>query len=395
MKTRHFVVLAAVCLASVGCRVDPRIAMLERQNRLLEDEIYRLRWELEDCQGKGTACRASGGDQSARLESGVGGGPVFPDTPSPSRPSGAAASKGPGPLTVELGEELPQGQQPKIFKSPPPQVPPPTGPVLPEQPEPKSLPTPVQPPRNKDAEEPVPRVKPAPESKPSPPAEPAPQTQPTPEASAARQLPPPAESRDVVQLALSRTGCGGYDADGKPGDDGLRVLLEPRDADGRLVAAPAEVAIVLLDPAIDGEAARVGRWDFTSDEIARRLGKGNSDRGIELKTPWPSRPPQHNELHLFVRYTTQDGRRMESDTPVRIALAGEPSRRWSPTEPARTPGPPSGPATGSGPALRAEQPAEGHRSPPHVRLQQTPTPAKSPPAAPSAALPVWSPNRQR
>ena len=101
------------------------------------------------------------------------------------------------------------------------------------------------------------------------------------------------------------------------------MVIEPRDARGRLLDAPADIQVVALDPALTGQEARVARWDVTAAEASARLGDG-PDRGIHLNLPWPDRPPAHNKLHLFVRYLTSDGRKLQADGLVEVALPGRP-----------------------------------------------------------------------
>ena len=48
MKIWPIAVIGLTCLIFSGCRTDPRIALVERDNRRLEDEIYRLRACLAD-----------------------------------------------------------------------------------------------------------------------------------------------------------------------------------------------------------------------------------------------------------------------------------------------------------------------------------------------------------
>ena len=62
MKTWQFVLVGLAALAIAGCQADPNVAMLEQRNRRLEDEIYRLRDQLDDCQAGLQAaqrCRAA------------------------------------------------------------------------------------------------------------------------------------------------------------------------------------------------------------------------------------------------------------------------------------------------------------------------------------------------
>ena len=56
MKTWQFALLGGALLAVAGCRTDPRIALVERDNFLKEQEIYRLRAQLEEYQDGDRSC---------------------------------------------------------------------------------------------------------------------------------------------------------------------------------------------------------------------------------------------------------------------------------------------------------------------------------------------------
>ena len=54
MKPWQFAVVSLALLATTGCRSDPAVPILERELRRKEDEIYRLRGQLEEFQDCGT-----------------------------------------------------------------------------------------------------------------------------------------------------------------------------------------------------------------------------------------------------------------------------------------------------------------------------------------------------
>jgi hypothetical protein len=355
MKTWHFVVAATAILGMIGCRTNPKTTLLEQENRRLEDEVYRLRWALEDC---GTVASRTGPNLAApgRYNPGAATNTGGSSVPRTFRGGAPAASS--GPLQVDLGEQMQEGEQPKIFA--------PNSPGASPGPAPDTnRPTPTPPPQKRSDE--APRFQPK-------------QT---------RQLTPPGDSRKVELITFKESSCGGYNADGRPGDEGIRLVLELRDGRGRILDAPGEVVVVALDPALEGEAARVARWDFPADEIARRFRNG----GIRLEALWPT-PPKHNDLQLFVRYTTRDGRRIEAEHPIRIALLGEPPKHWSPTEPRPMPTVKPAPDPEPGPNLQAGQPLDSSNPlTPQVRLSQRSASAAN--ATPKVQPPAWSPYRNR
>jgi hypothetical protein len=119
------------------------------------------------------------------------------------------------------------------------------------------------------------------------------------------------------------------DFDSRPGDDGLTVMIEPRNKNGQFVPKPAPVAIVLLDPSKRDEAARYARWDFEEEVSRKVLRTGTLDRGFHFRVPWPETPPDGDRLHLFVRYTAEDGRKLEADREITVRLPQRAATSWS------------------------------------------------------------------
>jgi hypothetical protein len=143
--------------------------------------------------------------------------------------------------------------------------------------------------------------------------------------------------RKVTHLFLSPL-TGAADFNGQPGDDGLCVILEPRNAGDQYVSEAGAVSVVLLDPTRQGEAARIARWDFdksTTQHLLASEGRkpaddGGKPFGIKLEMPWPAAPPASNQLKLFVRYETADGRRLQTDRDIFVTSPGQALSRWTP-----------------------------------------------------------------
>ncbi|HVX11700.1 MAG TPA: hypothetical protein VHC22_11010 [Pirellulales bacterium] len=128
----------------------------------------------------------------------------------------------------------------------------------------------------------------------------------------------------VTQITLNRKLTGGHNVDGRPGDEGVMVVVEPLNAAGDLIEVPGEVSIVVLDPTLEGDAARVARWDFNSLEAADHIKRTPMGDGLHFDLRWPHSPPTHRVLNLYVRYTTSDGRRLQVEKQIEIdPLGGE------------------------------------------------------------------------
>ena len=134
----------------------------------------------------------------------------------------------------------------------------------------------------------------------------------------------------VEMIHLNPRVTGRADFDAQPGDDGICVLVEPRNRSGDFVPEPARVSVVLLDPTKSDDAARVARWDLDAEATRQFLRTDTADRGLLLRLPWQDTPPEPRRLHLFVRYVTADGRKLEADREIDLDSADRVAQRWTP-----------------------------------------------------------------
>ncbi len=366
MDAWKWAVACAALWAMAGCQTPQAITALERECRMLEDQVYMLEDELsrseaalEACQSRsGGAPRSSGtparetpsrsapGDDSSRLPP-VRGPHVTPNHGNGKSPVDPRSLRLPD---VEVpGQPLPSGVFPKTL-----------APLFRETPPLQSAPP--APPRGVNgAVQPngAPNLLPPNSKKPSayrrgtnPP-----QHMPDPRSQAGREaprrLPPPADTEAarrmdpriipaqaialdpradnnrVDRITLNRAVTGGYERDVRFGDTGVTVLVEPRDVQGRLAPAAGPVSVVILDRGRSGDAARVARWDFTAEQTATLYRKTPYGEGIYLEMPWPGSPPDRSHLHMFVRYTTKDGRNLEASREVDVALPTQRQQVWT------------------------------------------------------------------
>jgi hypothetical protein len=143
-------------------------------------------------------------------------------------------------------------------------------------------------------------------------------------------VPDEAGDSQIASLFINPFHTTGIDLDQQPGDDALRVLFEPRNQSGQFVPRSAAVTVVLIDPSLEGDAARVARWELSPREVGEGILEARPQRGVRLELPWPAARPASSKLKLFVRYTDADGRQMEGSSDVAITLPGQVSQRWTP-----------------------------------------------------------------
>ena len=98
------------------------------------------------------------------------------------------------------------------------------------------------------------------------------------------QSPVDGNNNSVAQITLHPALTGGIGTGGRTGDEGLLVVVEPRDFGGNVVNAPGDISIALLDPALAGDEARLARWDFVAAGTQGMIRTG-SQPGIHLRLP--------------------------------------------------------------------------------------------------------------
>ncbi len=157
---------------------------------------------------------------------------------------------------------------------------------------------------------------------------------------------PSGDSRRVAAIVLNRTLTGGISAGDRSGDQGLLVVVEPRDRAGRTVDAPADMSVVVLDPALQGRCRgprgplglhrrrngrhvpphRLRSGDPPDDGLARR--------SADAQQAAPVRPLRHGRRAEAAGRSAdrggvagrQDGP-MDAQRPARGARAVEPRRK--------------------------------------------------------------------
>lgn len=107
------------------------------------------------------------------------------------------------------------------------------------------------------------------------------------------------------------------DEDRLPGDEGVQVVLEPRDADGKLQRAPASGSVTILEVDNQGLKSPIGTWDYSPDQMRSSWKQGLLTSGFVLNCLWQA-PPKSDKLKILASFTMEDGRRFEAEKDLAI-----------------------------------------------------------------------------
>jgi len=278
---------------------------LEKENAQLCDELELLKDENTKLRGGSPAPRRRGPFSS-------------PNSSLRSTPSGGSPAVDPDAPVIDVPDS-PAPSLPPVPRTPParPSATAPRSPVSTQKPSENALPLLPS----------APRPKPILDDPPPVPNNAAPSELPPPVNDSVQ--PEPIDGR-VTHLFLNPLLTHGANLDSNPGDDGLAVVLEPRNQAGEFVPQAGALSIVVLDPAKSGDAARLARWNLDEKLVRQRISRSASSRGIQLQLPWAGGAPATNQVKLFVRYQTADGRQLEAQHDVILNPSSQASQRWTP-----------------------------------------------------------------
>jgi hypothetical protein len=114
---------------------------------------------------------------------------------------------------------------------------------------------------------------------------------------------------------------------------------------------------------------------------------------------WPTQPPAHGQLLLYVRYTTDDGRMLQTDTDLRVEIPGNGTDVRPPASPGPEKQSQNHAATWQSKPKRPSLPADREPVEPAVHLAEPEEQAAEPDEAsavspePKSPRPAWSPHR--
>lgn len=126
----------------------------------------------------------------------------------------------------------------------------------------------------------------------------------------------------IESISLDPRLTRAYNLDAAPGDDGLVVVVEPRDDSDRPTPAIGKLSIVAVDPSLPEHLARVARWDYSTDEVRELFVQTRQGPRIVCQLLWPDVKPKSTRLQLYVRMETSDGEQHQAEMPLLADFAG-------------------------------------------------------------------------
>jgi hypothetical protein len=111
---------------------------------------------------------------------------------------------------------------------------------------------------------------------------------------------------------------GGLAADGRPGDQRLKVVLEPLDGEGNVVKRAGSLELEAVE-LVGGKPRKIAEWKWTREEFAKTWLSGLGLYAYVLKLDWPGgKPPASDRVLLRARFTTLEGEVLSAEQEITL-----------------------------------------------------------------------------
>ena len=191
----------------------------------------------------------------------------------------------------------------------------------------------------------------------------------------------------VKDIQLGR-GTGGIDEDKVPGDEGLQVVLIPRDVDGSPIKAPGNLKVTAVEITPEGLKVPLSTWDVSATQLRRSWRNGLLSTGYFVTLPW-QKIPSTERLRVVATFMPLEGGVFEAERDVTVHLPyGAPQHPPAAPPAGLAPPVPAGPTVPAAPPVGPPPRTDTPTLPPPEPLPGTPAPGPATPALPGGQ---WQP----
>ena len=136
--------------------------------------------------------------------------------------------------------------------------------------------------------------------------------------------------RRIVEIGFHPTLCRGNNSDSSPGDDGLYLVLQPRNERGQVIPQAGDLSIAAIDPTRNGNSVQVGNWHFSASQLQEKIQPIGSSQGIHLSLPWNGTGPNSERVEVVVLLTLDGGKRLQNEKTIYVSRSGNDRAVWVP-----------------------------------------------------------------
>jgi hypothetical protein len=153
----------------------------------------------------------------------------------------------------------------------------------------------------------------------------------------------------IKDIQLGR-GTGGVDENRIPGDQGLMVVLVPRDIDDSPIKAAGTLRVTALQISPEGLKSPLSTWDVSALKLRQSWRSGLFSTGYFVPLPWQALPTTE-KLRIVATFMPLEGGVFEAERDITIKLLADAIRCPPNASGPTILGPPQPAAGAAGPTL--------------------------------------------
>ncbi|MBX3422110.1 MAG: hypothetical protein KF752_11205 [Pirellulaceae bacterium] len=134
----------------------------------------------------------------------------------------------------------------------------------------------------------------------------------------------------IVEVAFHPSMSRSINLDDDDNDDGLYLVLQPKNQQGQVVPEAAALVVEVFDPARSDDSAKISSWRYTQSEIASKIQPLGSQQGVHLTLPWNGPNPKSDRVLVHITYTFENGRQIVARKEIFVATRGGLKTVWAP-----------------------------------------------------------------
>ncbi|XZE22437.1 hypothetical protein SH449x_002366 [Pirellulaceae bacterium SH449] len=135
----------------------------------------------------------------------------------------------------------------------------------------------------------------------------------------------------VIAIDFHPTLCRGINLDNQPGDDGLYLVITPRNDAGQIVNNIGKITIV-AEETIDNKTIRLSAWEIDPEEMEEYLEPIGPAQGYHLRLPWQSDSPRGRNIQVFAKCEFEDGRKPVNRREIVLSKSSIRPLTWTPRQ---------------------------------------------------------------
>ena len=133
----------------------------------------------------------------------------------------------------------------------------------------------------------------------------------------------------IAKLKINRAFSRGFTDRDRNETSGVAIVIEGFDERGNSVPVESAIDIAILDPERDPTEARLGRWNFTTEQTLNAQGANQSSPGVRFELMWDEKSPAGKSVLVYCRLRHEDGQ-IQADELVYLKPGQSTAQVWTP-----------------------------------------------------------------